>query len=406
MREYIKIAWRNIWRNKRRTIITVAAVFVAVLLSTFMTSMQEGTYSKMIDNVVKFYSGYIQIQNPEYWESKSINDIFEPDDQLRNSIASVPEVTYYVPRLESFTLISSGDYTKVGALIGIDPEKENKLTGLSKWVAQGDYLKPDDDGILIAVNLAKHLNIHLGDTAILISQGYHGASAAGLYPVKGILKFPSPELNNFGVYLSINKARDFFSAPDMTTSIALMVDNYNHVDKAKHLLVGKLGNKYKVMTWSEMQPQLVQMIEGDRAGGIVMKAILYIVIAFGIFGTVIMMVSERKRESGIMIAVGMRKVRLSIILFFETLLLGFIGVISGFALSLPFISYLVRNPIPLPEKLAEAYEKFGIEPAMYFSMMSKVFVNQAITVLIITIIISFYPVIKTFNLNPVNAIRG
>ncbi len=403
---YLAIAWRNIWRNKKRTLITVAAVFVAVFLSTFMTSMQEGTYAKMTENIVKFYSGYLQIQNPKYWESKSINDVFKPGDKLYNSINSVPEVTYYVPRLESYTLISSGDYTRGGALIGIDPEKENRLTGLSKWVAQGSYLKPGDDGALVAVNLAKHLNVHLGDTVILISQGYHGASAAGLYPVKGILKFPSPELNNFGIYLSIDKARDFFSAPGMVTSIALMVDKYNDVDKAKKHLIAALGKNYRVMTWSEMNPELVQMIEGDRAGGVVMKAILYIVIAFGIFGTVIMMVAERRRESGIMIAVGMQKIRLSTILFYETILLGFIGVISGFALCFPFIAYLVNHPIPLPSQVAQVYETFGIEPAMFFSMIPRVFVNQALTIFVITIIISFYPVIKTINLKPVNAIRG
>ena len=330
---YLSMAWRNIWRNKKRTVITVAAVFVAVFLSTFMTSMQEGTYSKMIDNMVKFYSGYLQIQNPAYWKSKSINDVFQPTHSLNDVINSIPDVTYSVPRLESFSLISSGNYTRGGAVIGIDPEKENKLTGLSKWVDQGSYLKPGDDGLLIAVNLAKHLNVNLGDTVILLSQGYHGASAAGLYPVRGILKFPAPDLNNFGVYLTLGKASEFFSTGGQITSIAMMVDRPSDVEKVKKDLMSQLDGQYRVMTWKEMNPELVQMIEGDRAGGIVMKAILYIVIGFGIFGTVIMMVSERRRESGIMVAVGMHKKRLSLILFIETILLGVTGVIAGFAFS-------------------------------------------------------------------------
>ncbi len=400
------MAWRNIWRNKKRTMITVAAVFVAVILSTFMSSMQEGTYSKMIDNVVKFYSGYIQIHHSGYWESKSINDIYEPDNELINVIKAVPEVTFYVPRLESFSLISSGENTRGGALIGIDPVREDRLTELSKWVNEGEYLTPGDDGILIAVNLAKHLNLHLGDTVILLSQGYHGASAAGLFPVRGFLKFPSPQLNNYGAYVSIEKAREFFSAPGMVTSMVLLADDYANVAKAKRHLVSNLGEKYKAMTWDEMQPEIVQMIEGDRAGAVIMKAILYIVIGFGILGTIIMMVSERKRESGIMIAVGMQKYRLERILFYETLLIGLAGVIVGFLLSIPFIAYFVYHPIPFPSELAEAYEIFGLEPSMYFSMMPKVFVNQVLTVLIITLMISLYPVFKIANLNLVNAIRG
>lgn len=384
----------------------MAAVFVAVFLSTFMSSMQEGTYSKMIDNIVKFYSGYIQIFKPDYWDTKSINDIYKPDKQLIREINSVPEVTYFVPRLESYSLISSGENTRGGALIGIDPVKENKLTDLSKWVKEGSYLKPGDDGILVAVNLAKHLNLQLGDTVILLSQGYHGSSAAGLFPVRGILKFPSPELNNYGAYITLNNARNFFSAPGMVTSLVLMVDDYSDVARAKRHLVSKLDDKYRTMTWAEMQPDLVQMIQADRSGGVIMKAILYIVIGFGIFGTIVMMVSERKRESGIMIAVGMQKYRLEKILFYETLLTGLIGVIAGFILSIPIIGYFVFHPIPLPAEMSQVYEMFGIEPAMYFSMMPKVFVNQAITVFVITLLISVYPIFKTAKLNLVNAIRG
>lgn len=102
----LKLAWRNIWRNKRRTLITVASIFFGVLLSSFMTSMQEGTYSKMIDNVVGFYSGYIQIHQPEYWENKTIDYTFAPGDTLKKVLTEIPAITSYVPRLESFSLMS------------------------------------------------------------------------------------------------------------------------------------------------------------------------------------------------------------------------------------------------------------------------------------------------------------
>jgi len=102
----LKIAWRNLWRNKRRTLITVASIFFGVLLSTFMTSMQEGTYSKMIDNVVGFYSGYIQIQNPGYWDNKTIDYTFTPGDTLNRILSGDPDITSFVARLESFSLMS------------------------------------------------------------------------------------------------------------------------------------------------------------------------------------------------------------------------------------------------------------------------------------------------------------
>ncbi len=398
-------AWRNLWRNRRRTTITVTAIVVAVLMSTCMSSMQEGMYSKMIDNVVKFYSGYLQIHHNSYWESKSINDVYKPDDTFYAQLESVRDIVHYVPRVESFSLISTGENTKGGAIIGVDPEAEDRLSELSRWIHKGEYLKQNDDGILVAVNLAKNIKTDIGDTLILLSQGHHGATAAGLFPVKGILKFPSPDLNNFGAYIDIRKAQDFFSMPGMVTSTAILVDSYSDVGTVKNELEKKLQNSYSIMTWDEMQPEIVQMIEGDRAGAVIMKAVLYIVVGFGILGTIIMMVAERRRESGITVAIGMQKRKLQTVMFYETLYMGLLGVFLGFLISVPLILALLNNPIPLPGETSEVYEKFGFEPLIYFGAQSRVFVNQVITVFAMSLLISLYPIIKIRNLKVANALR-
>ena len=152
-------AWRNLWRNKRRTLITVASVFFGVLLSTLMSSMQEGSYSSMIDNIVKFYSGYIQIQNEDYWENKTINNLMEPTMELHELAASVPEVIHITTRLESFALASSETLTRGSMVIGIDPQKENEITELEKWVVEGSYFRPNDEGVLTGADLAGYLKI-------------------------------------------------------------------------------------------------------------------------------------------------------------------------------------------------------------------------------------------------------
>ncbi|HKJ41386.1 MAG TPA: FtsX-like permease family protein [Sunxiuqinia sp.] len=406
MRTNLKLAWRNIWRNRRRTIITVASIFFGVLLSTFMTSMQEGTYSKMIDNVVGFYSGYIQIHHPEYWDNKTIDYTFAPSDSLIQTLNNTPDITSFVPRLESFTLMSYGNNTKGAALIGIDPEKENKMTNLSHWIEKGTYLKSGDDGILLAVNLAKNLDVNVGDTLVLISQGYHGASAAALFPVRGILKFPAPTMNNLGGYIDIKAAQNFFSVPNKYTSLVLMVNDYSNVSKAKRHLVAQLGDHYEVMTWDEMDPLTKNMIDADRSGAYITKGILYALVGFGIFGTIIMMIAERRKEMGIMVAIGMQKSRLSKILFYETSLIGFVGVFAGFAISFPLILYLVYHPIPLTGETAKAYEQFGFEAAMYFSAKWFIFARQALIIFIITMIVYLYPLVKTYNLKLTKALHS
>jgi ABC-type antimicrobial peptide transport system permease subunit len=137
-----------------------------------------------------------------------------------------------------------------------------------------------------------------------------------------------------------------------------------------------------------------------------MKAILYIVIGFGIFGTIIMMVAERKRELGVMVAVGMQKFKLAVILFYETILIGIVGVISGFIASIPLILLLVQNPIELPPELGDAYIQYGFEPFMYFGTAPAVFMNQVLAIFIMTLIISLYPIFKVKNLKVTNALRA
>ncbi|HYW97434.1 MAG TPA: ABC transporter permease [Bacteroidales bacterium] len=404
MKNYI-MAWRNLWRNRRRTMITVASILFGVLFATLMSSMQEGSYSNMINNVVKFYSGYIQVHDTNYWENKTLYNSFEVNDTLYKKIRSVPEITNVTPRLESFALVSVGDLTQPAMIVGVDPEKENKVTNLSRWITSGSYLTEHDDGILLAEGLARNLAVGVNDTLALLSQGYYGNTVAAEFVIRGILHFPSPELNKKFAYLELNRAQTFYSAKNLLTSLVLMVPDYSEVKPALRQLRHTLGRAYSVMSWDEMQPEMVQMINGDRAGGIVMKAILYMVIAFGILGTIMMMLAERRKELGIMIAVGMQKYKLGSVLFYETIYMGVIGVLTGLIASIPVIIYMLHNPIPITGDAAKAMTDMGLEPVLMFSVASKVFVNQIITVFAITLVIALYPFFRVGNLKAIKAIR-
>lgn len=401
----IKIAWRNLWRNKRRTMITSASVFFGVIFSTVMTSMQEGSYGSMVDNVVKFYSGYIQVFNENYWDKKTINNTYEVTDSLIQKIEAVEEITHYSPRLESFSLASSSDITRGAMVIGVEPEKEDKVTEVSKWLEKGNYLKPGDQGVLVAADLAKYLKLGINDTLIMLGQGFHGISAAGVFPVRGIVKFPSPELNKL-IYMDLSVCQEFYSAYNRVTSLVIMLEDHYDMPVALEKMEGSISGPYEIMTWGEMQPELVQLINSDRAGGVIMKVILYMIIGFGILGTIMMMIQERKREMGVMVAVGMKRVRLSAILFVETIFMGLIGVLAGIIGSIPVIAYYYNNPIQLTGTAAETMIDMGIEPLMKFSWMPSVFYNQALTILLLTVLIGFLPVYRTLNLRISQALRA
>lgn len=394
------------WRNKKRTLITVASLFFGVIISTLMSSMQEGSYSSMVDNVVKFYSGYLQVQSDEYWENKTINNTFELTEELLQKVSGTERITHVAPRLESFALASTENESRGTILFGINPEKEEEITGISKWISSGEMLKSGDGGLLVASGLAKYLQLELHDTLVLLGQGYHGVSAAGKYPIRGIVDLPAPDLNRQMVYMDLGTCQEFYSAYNMLTSLIVMVKDPYDLPHARRSLKKIVHKPYRLMSWDEMQPELKQMIEADRAGGTIMKGILYIIIGFGILGTITMMLAERRREMGVMVAIGLQRARLGIILFYETIFIGVVGVISGFLGSIPVISYFINNPVALTGDAAGAMSDMGIEPYMYFTWLPSVFYNQVITVFVITFLIGIIPVVTSFRLELSSALRG
>ncbi|MCF8379870.1 MAG: ABC transporter permease [Bacteroidales bacterium] len=403
MKNYI-MAWRNLWRNKRRTLITVASIFFGVLMSTVMSSMQEGSYANMIDNVVKFYSGYIQIHEEEYWENKTLYYSFDANDSLYTTLESTEGIVSYTPRLESFALASSEEKTQAVLVMGVDPEKENALTNLKSRLVEGEYFDGNNT-ILLASKLAENLGLELNDSVALLSQGYFGNTAAELFVVRGILNFPNPELNKSYAYLDLKSAQHYYSCEGKLTSLNIMVEDYSRVQPVLKELKSKLGSPYASMSWDEMQPELVQMVESDRAGGVIMKAILFMIIGFGILGTIMMMMSERRKELGLMVAVGMQKYKLASILFFETIYMGLIGVVSGLLASIPIIIYFLHNPAPITGDAGEVMISMGIEPLLMFSAAPEVFLNQVVLVFIITLFISIYPLINVSKLNVIKYLR-
>lgn len=401
----LKLAWRNLWRNKRRTLITSASIFFGVVLSAIMSSMQEGSYAQYIKTIVNFYSGYIQVHQKGYWDDQVINNSLVYS-AIGTKLKDVKEITMFTPRLENFALAASEDITKGVMVIGIAPQNEDRITGLSGKIINGKYLNDGDQGVVLGSALAKFLNLGINDTLVLLSQGYHGVSAAGKYPVRGIIKQPSPDLDRIVVYMDVTNCQDLFSAPDRLTSIVIMVKNSDDVASAKKELVSKLGPEYEVMDWKEINSVLMKQIDSDRQSGIIMKGVLYLIIAFGIFGTVMMMTAERRKEFGVLIAVGMQKNRLSYVLVLETILLGLVGVITGIVASIPITWYFTLHPIPFSGQAAETMMQMGFEPIMSFSMMPSVFYNQAITIFIFTIIIGLYPVLNIHRLRISKALHS
>ncbi len=407
MNTILKIAWRNVWRNKRRTLITIGSIMFALFFAIIMRGFGKGSYEKMKENAVKSYSGYLQIQHKGYWDDKNINNVFSIDNKVIQELGADDRLNVLIPRLESFALSSSGESTKGVAVLGVIPEKEDKMTKIKSYLKEGEFFNAEDQSVLIASGLAKFLKVKVNDTLVLISSGYHGATAAGLFPIKGILKLPTPEMDRGTVYMPLPAAQNFFSTGDQLTALVFDLNDIEDVEAVKNLAISKLDmEKYDVMDWMAMNKELLQMIETDNAGGVIMISILYLVIAFGIFGTVLMMTNERMREFSVMISVGMQKSKLALVIIVELMFLTTIAVMAGIAISLPVMFYFYFNPIEFTGDAVEAMKDFNFEPVMPMSLDIQIFLFQGIAISILMLIAMSYPTIKIMTLKVAEGLRS
>lgn len=401
----LHFAWKNLWRNKTRTLITVSAIFFAVILSTLAASLKQGVFDNLVKNVVSFYTGYIQVHKLGYQDEQILDNGFQKSALLENKFTSFNNVSFFAPRLESFALASSQNITKGSLVVGISPRSENRITLLKNKLVSGNFLNENDECVLVAEGLAKTLQLKTGDTIVLIGQGYHGSTAAGKYRIKGVLHFGSPQLNERILYMSLPAAQELFSAKGLLTSYILSIKNEKELVNTANNLRNSIGKEYELLTWEQLLPEIKQHITTDSNNMKVVQGILYLLICFGIFSTMLMMLMERRFEMGMLVAIGMKKTRLSWLFVIESVLTVMMGCFAGLLASIPLVYYLNRHPIRLGGETAKAYERFGFEAIFPASTNSSIFLSQVLVVVVIGLLLSFYPVFKIAGLRPVTAMK-
>jgi ABC-type lipoprotein release transport system permease subunit len=273
-------------------------------------------------------------------------------------------------------------------------------------LTDGRFFEAGDGSAVIGEGLAGRLNLALGDTLVLLGQGRFGMTASGLYEISGLLRHPTREMNNQLVYLSLPDAQWLLSAEDHITALLVTPDRAGDTEFVATRLTQEFdGEELSVLTWREMIPELVEALEFDRAQSRLMMGILYVVIGFGIFGTILTMTLERLREFGILLSVGMQRLKLAFVVFIETFFITILGVLAGFGLGIFPILYFHFNPITLTGDMEEVVAEWGIEPTMPTAIAPDIFLWQGLIVFILTTIICFYPTIKILTLKILEASR-
>ncbi len=402
----IRLAWRNLWRQKRRTLLTATALALVLFLSLITRSFQEGSYTSNIKNAAKFYTGLIQLQNPAFNDSSSIDDVLPQSTSFISSAKDNPNIDVILPRVESFALAAKEQRSKGAIVLGVDPVAEDKYSNISSKIVKGTYIESGQNSVLIGGRLAQYLHVDVGDELVLYGLGYHGQTAAGLYRVAGILHFPLQQLDSQLVYMPLDSAQSLFSLEKQVTAWVLNTKSLRNLPDVVDQLSRDYGKNVAVKDWNALSPELSQQIALDKAGGIFLIYILYGIVGFGLFATILMTTLERQREFAVMLATGMLRRQLISLLAIESLFISVFGILFGLLVSAPVIGYFYFNPIEITGEAAEVMLETGFEPIVPVSVDPHLAFNQILVVFLILLLCLLYPMARLFRLPIASGLKG
>ena len=407
MKKHLIMAWRNLWRNRKRTNITLASIVFAVVIATFMRGMQLGSYDKMTTDVIKSTTGHMAIMDQLYWDDKTLINSMDFPYSLEQELNNDAQIDFWAPEITGACLASSGPHTRGVMVLGVDPQIQDRQMRMKEKIIAGSYLAYDDEAVLIGKDLAQYLRMGVGDTLVLFGQGYQGVTAAAKYPVKGIFDHPMADFNRRLAVLPLPSAQYLFYMEGRVTNVNIVLKNPEDYDEVSERYLADIDTSLlEVRSWQLMNKELLSGIESDNFFGKLMISILYMVIAFGIFGTILLMTMERNKEFSIMIAIGMQRSQLIGLVIIESIYLAAIGAVIGLIISFPVVYFYANHPIEITGDAAQRFHELNMEPILAISTHADYMVAQFLTVLLISLIASIIPLRNINHFNIVDIIRG
>jgi ABC-type lipoprotein release transport system permease subunit len=412
----LRLAWRNLGRNKRRTGLTVAAAVFATLLALLNLAISAGSQKRWVANAVELYPGHFEVSARGYRDSRALEDALALSPEQRAALDALPEGAGWAPRLEAFGLISADSEHATGRgvqLLGVDAEREQRLSRLLRALAAGGSAPARAAGggprqIALGDLLARNLGAAIGDDVIVVSADAFGSQAADRFRVVGTFHVGSDELDGYGALVDLGELQEFLAAGDGLSHVAVFAPDTRALPAISARLHAVFpADRYEVLSWPQLVPELVQFIEMGDVGDWVQNGLLLIVVAFGLLNTVLMSVFERVREFGVLRALGMRPRTVFGLVLLESLLLSLIGIALGFAIGVPLVLWLQGHPIPLTgEDTRAAMQVFGIEPVIQFALSRSSLVALPLVLLAVGALASLLPAVRASRGRPVDALRA
>jgi len=401
------LALRNLWRNRRRSLLTLSAMVVSSSLLILCLGVFSGMFADMLASATEQYYGHVVISAEGYQEDRDMYTNFPTDEALLNDLASDPQIVAVAPRVRSFGLVSHAVDSQPAELLGIDPLREQHVTTLSEHLVAGvSLIEGPQDGALIGSGLAQKLGVGIGGELIVLTQAADGSIGNDLLQVRGIFTTGDPRHDNGLVLVQIDWLRRLLALPAVDHEIALRVSEPLQAAQIADRLAARIDHGYEILDWGDLLPQMREAIAAYGVSRMIMVTILYLATGLGILNTFFMSVLERTREFGVLMAFGVRPWRIRLLVLTESLFMGVIALFFGIVLALCMTLYMHHVGIDLSGAISPiSYAGGTILPRLHAVLVFDNFSIPAVMLLAVSLLAGFLPANRAAKLRPVEALR-
>ena len=399
----IRIAWRNIWRNRMRSVIIVAAVAIGLWAGFFLLSFYNGLIEQRISSAIETEISHIQIHEPRFLDDYSLQYYLASAQEILQQTKTNALVKAASGRVIIKGMISTASGSSGIQVNGVIPGEEDQLTHLKSKLISGHYFTSKSFEIIVSEKVLKKLRLKLNGKAILTFQDKDGNIAAGAFRIAGVYKTVNGPYDENNVFVKTHEVDVLANIPNQYNEIAILLHRTSDVDKITRALRRQYP-QLEIKTWTEISPEMSLLVAASDQTMLIYMGIIMLALAFGIINTMLMAVLERTREIGMLIALGMNRVRVFTMIVVETVLLVLAGIPIGVILGLGTVGYTHRIGINL-EQFSEAYSSLGYSSLIYPTFNARQFLMMVIMVIATAFLAALLPARRAFKLKPAEAMR-
>lgn len=401
-----KIALRNVFAYRKRSLITMLLGSVSTALLVFSSAWMDGSHQQMIKNAVEIYSGYIQLTGARFRESPSYDNLLFDVKTLQSQVEAVPGVQLFSPRFEAFVLYSVGEKAVGGMLTGMDPEKERHISRLYASLTKGKYLTEDDTNKLyIGRELARRLKVDVGDELAFIGNGADYSFAADRLVVKGIFQTGLYEFDASSAFVAKPYFDMIMASDNMATHGIVLPENPEKAELLAAAIEKVVGGEYQAASWQQTMAALLKSMKLDSVFGYITLAIIFTAIFFVVMIYTLLVVYARLREIGIMRAIGTTPRQIFGILVLESSILGFVSICVGGMLGAGFAYYFYIHPMVF-SSMEEQFKQYGLAVSAIPAAFEPLTIVRDMLIMFILLLFStLYPIMKVNRYQPIEAIH-